>query len=422
MKRFILSMVMVPCVIFFLLNANRFEIKKFLPFSKTISESPLASSEDDNYNIVDAVQAGETMEAIFKKYELKISELSHVIEASRHIHDLSRLRPGSIYSFKLDNQNNIKTVQYTIDDSSILQVQKNDDGFTAKRVKTAYTRNTGSLYITVKNNLISSMPSDHIEYLKLALKLSDIFAWDIDFSNDIMENDRVKIIVEELWLGNAFKGFGEILAAEFYNNGKLYRAYRFEHSGHVDYYDVSGKSLRKTLLRSPLKFKYVSSYFSRSRYHPILRIHRPHLGIDYAAPAGTPVSSAGDGVVAFAGYKGQIGKMVRIKHKGGFETYYGHLSRIPAKIKKGHKVKQGETIGYVGSTGLATGPHLDYRIKLNGRFVDPLKIDLPREESIPQELIADFKEFTYQMDTKFASSGEPFIVSSEEGNILDGKI
>lgn len=423
MKRVILlSIVAIPFLILFLLNIKGLEIKEIFPFSKDLSESPSALSDEDSYNIVAAVLSGETMETIFKKYELSISELNQVIEASRDIYNLSRLRPGSLYSFKLDSLNNIKTVQYAIDDSSILRVQRNDDGFMAEKIRTEYARNTGSLYITVRNNLISSMPSNHFEYLKLALKLSDIFAWDIDFSSDIMENDTVKIIVEELWLGNAFKGFGNILAAEFYNNGKLYSAYRFEHDDHVNYYDANGKSLRKALLRSPLKFKYISSHFSTSRYHPILRIYRPHLGVDYAAPTGTPVSAAGDGVVVFAGYKGQYGKMVRIKHKGGFETDYGHLSRIPTKIKKGVKVSQGEIIGYVGSTGLATGPHLDYRMTLNGKFVNPLKVELPREESIPEELLSDFKEFTRQIDMKFALLSEPFIAASEERNPLDDNI
>jgi murein DD-endopeptidase MepM/ murein hydrolase activator NlpD len=229
--------------------------------------------------------------------------------------------------------------------------------------------------------------------------------------------DRVKIILEELWAGGAFKGFGNILAAEVINNGRPFRAYRFDDGEGSAYFDADGKSLQKTLLRSPLKFRYISSHFSKRRFHPILRKYRPHLGVDYAAPSGTPVSAAGGGTVLFAGYKGQNGKMVRIKHRGGYQTYYGHLSRIPRKIRKGRKVSQGDIIGYVGSTGLSTGPHLDYRMKLNGRFVNPLKVRLPREESVPKALLAQYRQFTGSIDEKFALLGPHMLASSMKNGV-----
>jgi murein DD-endopeptidase MepM/ murein hydrolase activator NlpD len=412
------SMVTVPFVIFLLFNLHAFKHSD----NSAAQNNHSTSSEDNFYDIVDTVRSGDTLEAIFRRHDINIVELNPVLKASRDIYNLSRLKPGNLYSFKLDGYNNIRMMEYVIDDLYVLSVQAKNEGFIAEKREIPYTTKTGTLYVAIKNNLISSMPSDHPEYLKLALKLSDIFAWDIDFSNDIMENDSVKIVVEELWLGNAFKGFGDIFAVEFYNNGKLHRAYRFEYDGHTDYYDSNGKSLRKTLLRSPLRFKYVSSYFNMRRYHPILRVYRPHLGIDYAAPAGTPVSAAGDGRVAYVGYNRQYGRMIRIKHNGGFETYYGHLSRIPAWVRKGVKVSQGEIIGYVGSTGLATGPHLDYRIKLNGRFVNPLKIKLPRQESIPEDMMDKFKDFAGQMNIKLASLRKHFMAFSTKERALNGKI
>ncbi|HDH50186.1 MAG TPA: M23 family metallopeptidase, partial [Nitrospirae bacterium] len=257
-----------------------------------------------------------------------------------------------------------------------------------------------------------SMPGTHNEYLRLALELSDIYAWDIDFLTDIRNGDTVKIMVEELWSGEVFRGFGNILAAEFLNNGQMHYAFRFEHDGYADYYDDNGRSLRKTLLKSPLKFTHISSHFSRKRFHPILRIYRPHLGVDYAAPAGTPVSAAGGGTVLFAGYKGQNGKMVKIRHSGGFETYYGHLSRIPKRVRKGRKISQGDIIGYVGSTGLATGPHLDYRIRQNGKFVNPLKIRLPRGKAVPKSLMAEFKKVISDMETRLTSLTRPLVAST----------
>jgi murein DD-endopeptidase MepM/ murein hydrolase activator NlpD len=320
----------------------------------------------------------------------------------------------------VDERNNIQSMHYGIDSTSFLEVTRSLEGFRAEKVDIEYTKKVGSLFILIKDNLIQSMPNTHREYLKLALKLSDIYAWDIDFSSDIRDGDYVKMIVEELWAGGVFIGYGDILAAEFLNKGTIYKAYRFEYDGRVDYFDKNGKSLRKTLLRSPLRFKYISSYFSKRRFHPILRIYRPHLGVDYAAPVGTPVSAAGDGVVVFAGYKGQYGKMVRIRHRGGLETYYGHLSRIPKRIKKGIKVSQGDIIGYVGSTGLSTGPHLDYRIKLNGRFVNPLKVQLPRGKAIPASMRPEFSQLIKRMDTRLALLRQPFVASSAKEGIHGG--
>jgi murein DD-endopeptidase MepM/ murein hydrolase activator NlpD len=294
-------------------------------------------------------------------------------------------------------------MQYGIDDMSFLSVLRDTGGFSAEKVDVRLEKRTGSFLIKIKGSLMLSMPGSHKEYNRLALQLSDIYAWDIDFSRDIRNGDSVKILVEELWAGEAFKGFGNILAAEFINDGVIHSAYRFENDGYADYYDRNGKSLRKSLLRSPLKFKYISSRFSKRRFHPKLKRYRPHLAVDYAASTGTPVSSAGSGKVIFAGYKGQIGKMVRIRHRGGYETYYGHLSRIPSKIKKGKKVSQGDIIGYVGSTGLATGPHLDYRIKFKGKFVNPLKIRLPRGKSIPEKLMAEFDKAANAFNSRLAS-------------------
>jgi murein DD-endopeptidase MepM/ murein hydrolase activator NlpD len=311
-------------------------------------------------------------------------------------------------------------MQYGIDDMSFLNVVRHSDGYSAEKVTLPVKRRTGSFYFQIKDNLISSMPGNHREYNRLALALSDIYAWDIDFSNDIRNGDSVKLIVEELWVGEAFRGFGEILSAEFINNGKSHYAFRFDYDGYTDYFDENGKSLKKALLRSPLKFKYISSGFSKRRYHPVLRKYRPHLGVDYAAPTGTPVSAAGSGTVMFAGYKGQNGRMIRIKHPGGYETYYGHLSRIPKKVRKGVKVSQGDIVGYVGTTGLSTGPHLDYRIKSKGKFVNPLKVRLPRGKSIPGNMMARFRKVVNVYNAKLASIARPVIASKKDRKSISG--
>ncbi len=366
------------------------------------------------YTIVGIVRPKETMEAIFVKQGLSKKELFEIFQSAKKTYDLSKISVGNIYSFEVDEKNSIQNMQYGIDEESFLKVIRTPEGFSAEKVVIEYRKSIGSFFIEIEDNLIFSMPSSHKEYNRLALELSDIYAWDIDFTSDIRNGDSVKIIVEELWIGEVFKGYGNILAAEFSNSRTVYKAYRFEHDGYVGYYDSKGKSLRKTLLRSPLKFKYISSHFSRGRFHPVLRIYRPHLGVDYAARSGTPVSSAGDGKVLYSGYKGQYGKMVRIKHSGGFETYYGHLSRIPKKIRKGAKVSQGDIIGYVGATGVATGPHLDYRIKINGRFVNPLKVRLPRSRSISTSVMSKFRKTADYMEVRLALLTQPIFAFKEK--------
>jgi murein DD-endopeptidase MepM/ murein hydrolase activator NlpD len=401
MKHFLLSIVTVPILILLALNLK--------PPSPGIQEGAV-KEKSSRYTITDSVQPSESLEAIFNKYDLDRLDLSDIYNSSKKIVDLSRLSIGDTYNLELDKEDNrIIKMQYEIDDTSFLRIVRSPEGFTAEKVSLSVDRRIGSFLIQINDSLLKSMPSTHKEYVRLALKLSDIFAWDIDFSSDVRKGATVKIIVEELWVGEAFKGFGDVLAAEITNNGTVHTAYRFEHDGHVDYFDSNGKSLRKALLKSPLKFKYISSRFSKRRRHPKLRIYRPHLGVDYVAPIGTPVSAAGTGTVVFAGYKGQNGRMVKIRHNNGYDTYYGHLSRIPKKIRKWAKVSQGDVIGYVGSTGLSTGPHLDYRIKHNGKFVDPLKLKLPKGSSISKKMMARFKKFLDAYDSRLASLMQPVI-------------
>ncbi len=408
MKNTLLGVAIIPLAVMLLVNLNTGDRKnKIIENKLTVQDASVRTKTalpDDKYRtIAGIVRPKETLESIFLKHKLDKVELSEIYRSARKQYDLSRIYVGKMYSFEIENKSNtIRKMQYGIDDISFLSVLRDTGGFTAEKVDVELEKKIGSFFIEIKGSLMLSMPGSHKEYNRLALQLSDIYAWDIDLSRDIRKGDSVKILVEELWAGGAFMGFGNILAAEFINDGVIHSAYRFEHDGYADYYDRNGKSLRKSLLRSPLKFKYISSRFSKRRFHPKLKRYRPHLAVDYAASTGTPVSSAGSGKVIFAGYKRQIGKTVRVRHRGGYETYYGHLSRIPSKIKKGRKVSQGDIIGYVGSTGLATGPHLDYRIKSKGKFVDPLKIRLPRGKSVPGKLMAEFDKAANAFNSRLA--------------------
>lgn len=209
---------------------------------------------------------------------------------------------------------------------------------------------------------------------ELAVVLAEIFAWQVDFHRDLQPGDQVKVLFVRQESEGELLGYGPILAATLVNKGKEYRAFRYLHQGKAGYYDELGRPLKRQFLRSPLPYSRVTSGFSLSRRHPILGRRLPHFGVDYAAPEGTPVRATADGVVRFVGWKGGGGKTVEIRHAGGFTTAYLHLSRFASGLAVGRRVSQGEVIGYVGSTGLATGPHLDYRVTQNGRYLNPARI------------------------------------------------
>jgi murein DD-endopeptidase MepM/ murein hydrolase activator NlpD len=381
---------------------------------KIIQEKEQSSPASMEYReIKDNIKKGETLFDIFKRYKLDLGDLFQLKEASADIHRLRDLYPGQPYKIIIDKNNQVNSFTYWIDDDNILTITRNESGFNAEKLQVHYERRFIHIGGLIKDNLISSIGEGE-ENILLALKLSDIFAWDIDFTTDLRKDDIFKIVVEGFYLNGEFKKYGEILSAEFNNNGETYRAYRFEYNGKADYYDADGKSLRKAFLKAPLSFRRISSGFTLRRFHPILKIFRPHLGIDYAASPGTPVSTVGDGIVMFAGYKGQNGNLVIIKHLNGYRTSYGHLSKIKKGVRKGARVDQGQIIGYVGTTGLSTGPHLDFRMKVNNRFVNPLTLKIPRGKTIPKNLMASFKNYRDFMDTRLASITPPTSVLAQK--------
>ena len=220
------------------------------------------------------------------------------------------------------------------------------------------------------------------------MRLSEVFAWQIDFFR-IQRGDRFRVVYEERTVDGTTIGPGDIVAAYFVHRGRTYYAYRFDDGEGSEYFDENGQSLRRELLKAPLRFSRISSRFTNRRFHPVLKRYRPHHGTDYAAPTGTPVLSVGDGTVQFAAYKGYNGNYVKIRHNATYTTGYLHLSRIADGLRPGATVKQGDTIGYVGSTGLSTGPHLDYRFWKNGTAIDPYSVELPPARPVaPQHMTA----------------------------------
>ena len=353
-------------------------------------------------NISSTVRKGETLFDIFKKYGLNITQLFSMKEASASVHKLRELSPGRPYRITVDESSCVTDFKYWINDDAILNITRTDSGFIAKKTEVVYEKRMLRLGSDIQDNLISSI-GDGRDNLMLALQMSDIFAWDIDFTSDLRNGDTFKIVVEGLYLDGQFRKYGDILSAEFVNNGKRFVAYRFEVDGRADYYDEDGNALKKAFLKAPLNFRRISSTFTRGRFHPVLKIYRPHKGIDYAAPSGTPVSAIGDGTIMFTGYRGQYGKLIIVRHPNGYQTYYGHLSRIANGLRKGQHVDQGDTIGAVGSTGLATGPHLHYEVRINSRPVNPLKIVQPKSSSVPKRLMAGFRQLRTEMNSGLAS-------------------
>jgi murein DD-endopeptidase MepM/ murein hydrolase activator NlpD len=339
---------------------------------------------------------------IFKRYGLSIRELLSIREASAGIHRIKMISAGQPYRIRLDGDNNVLFLTYRIDDETFLRITRADLDFRAEKVEIPFERKVGSVGGVIETSLYDSLGNGG-ESAQLAYAVADIFSWDIDFTTDLQPGDSFRVAVEELWLDGRFQRYGNVLAAEFINDGTTYRAFRYEINGNYGYFDDNGNSLRKAFLKAPLNFRRISSGFSRSRLHPILKIRRPHLGVDYVAPAGTPVSALGDGTVRFAAWKGANGRLVVLSHSRGYKTYYGHLSRIARGIRTGARVRQGDVIGYVGATGRATGPHLHFQVAQNGRVLNPHSMKLPRGIGIPNTEMADFRKLRAGMAETLAS-------------------
>ena len=249
---------------------------------------------------------------------------------------------------------------------------------------------------TIKTSLWNCFAENNLD-VGLGLALSDVYAWVIDFYG-LQKGDHFRVIYEEMSVDGRVIGIDRIMAAHFTHSGKVFKAFRFEQNGKGEFFDEQGQSLQRSFLKAPLKFSRISSRFTRSRMHPILRISRPHYGVDYAAPKGTPVVALGSGRVTEAGYKGGYGRFVAIRHNSVYTTTYAHLAGYAKGIRAGVNVSQGQVIGYVGSSGLSTGPHLDFRVYKNGQPTDPLRIESPPEKPVEPVNLVKFREVVTRME------------------------
>ena len=317
-------------------------------------------------------------------------EINELIRQCRDVYPLTKISVGQPYNLSL-NAGNFKRFVYEIDSSDQLTICRNENGFSISREPISYTVEQAAVNGTIESSLFQAVV-DIGESEGLAIQLADIFAWDIDFFQDIRVGDSFEVVVEKRYREGLPSGNGRILAASFTVQDQTYRAFYYQDGDQTPgYYDENGRSVRKAFLKAPLSFSRISSGFSMSRRHPVTNRVKAHPAIDYAAPTGTPIKTVGDGTVIFAAYKGYNGNCVKVRHPNGWITMYNHLSRFGKNIRAGRKVQQGQTIGYVGSTGLSTGPHLDFRMYRDGKPVNPLTVKSPPAVPISAVNMADFK-------------------------------
>jgi murein DD-endopeptidase MepM/ murein hydrolase activator NlpD len=335
------------------------------------------------------VRRNDTLDSIFRRLELSIQDLATVRSLPGIRQSLDFLKPGDVV--KLTSLNGeLTSLTRRISDTDTLTVRRDPGGeFAANIVKNSLEVRVAPLHGRITSSLFKTV-DDLGASDQVALQLAEVFRYDIDFAQELQPGDTFTMVLEKVWRDGRFLRDGEILAAEFVNNGHVYRAVRYTlPDGRHEYYTPEGKSIRKAFLLAPVQFSRISSGFGL-RWHPVLNRMRAHRGIDYAAPVGTPVRAAGEGRVAFRGTQGGYGNVVMVSHPGGVETVYGHLSHFAPSLFVGKRVQQGELVGYVGMTGLATGPHLHYEYRVGGVHRNPASIKTLPAEPISPALRADF--------------------------------
>ena len=332
------------------------------------------------------VKEGETLGGIMNRLGATRAQITGITLMPRSEFDVRTIRPGkTYYALYQTDTAGVEMLQYYIYLPSIREavVLHLTDSMHVERYEKEVTHMNRAAEVVIESSLWNAMAGNGLP-TELALELSDIYAWTIDFFG-LQKGDSIRVYYDEQYVDTTRIGIGRIYAAQFYHARKWQEAYWFEEGKIGNYFDEEGNSLRKTFLKAPLNYKRISSSFTYARKHPIHKVVRPHTGVDYAAPMGTPVVSIGDGVVTMKEYKGGGGHTVKIKHNSTYTTAYLHLSKYAKGLAVGKHVKQGEVIGYVGSSGSSTGPHLDFRVWKNGSPIDPLKMQSPPAEPIPAQ-------------------------------------
>lgn len=359
------------------------------------------------------VRRNDTLERIFRQLQINVQDLAAIREFPEVRRALDMLKPGDPLTFSHDDKGDLQSLSRQVDNTTRLSITRDAEGFKAQLIETPLDARVTAVRGTVNNSLFESAQRAGLSAKLIMSMANDIFGWDIDFALDIREGDRFNVVYEKLYRNGTYLSDGKILAAEFINDGKPYRAVRFESADGVisNYFTPEGRSMHKQFLRAPLDFTRISSGFSLARFHPILNKVRAHKGVDYAAATGTPIKAAGDGKVIFQGWQTGYGNVVIIDHGSGITTLYGHLSRFNKQLRKGMKVNQGDLVGFVGMTGAATGPHLHYEYRINGVHKDPRTVPLPKAGPIPAKYMAEFQGLAGPLLTQLDRTSQQRVVA-----------
>ena len=375
----------------------------------------------DNYRTEEGeIEQGETLGKILARYGVSATTVDKLDKAAKDVFPLRQIRAGRPFTaFIAADSTGNGPLDYFVYEKDVIEyvvfgfkgdsisITKGEKDVTIKRQRRS---------AVIESSLWGAIMRDSLPY-SLAAELEDIYQWTVDFFG-IQKGDHFTVIYDEKLIDTTHVGIGRIWGAKFNHAGKDVYAIPFRQNDKIQYWEFNGASLRKQLLKAPLKFSRISSRFSRSRLHPVHRVYRPHLGVDYAAPTGTPVHAVADGVVTFKGWGGGGGNTLKIKHAGNLVTGYLHLSKFAKGISQGSRVSQGQVIGYVGSTGTSTGPHLDYRIWKNGTNIDPLKVPQEPAEPIKEENTKAFEHIRDRIVAELNGEATPEMIVTQLDSIV----
>lgn len=340
------------------------------------------------------IRAGQTLSGVLAARGIRASTISQLLDAGEHAYRLQRLRPGDRVQIRTDEEGALAELILRPDAEHTYRFSRAQAGFASRLHTIALTARTRQAHGTITSTLYAAARASGLSHAVVSA-LAGVFAWDMDLSRDLRRGDRFSVVYEELYLDGRKVRDGHVLAAELISRGRRLRAVRYrDPEERVGYFTPEGHSVQKAFLRSPVEFSRISSRFSLARRHPVLHRVRAHRGVDYAASPGTPVHATADGTVRLAGSKGGYGRTVVLTHGGQRRTLYAHLSRFAKGLTRGSRVAQGQVIGYVGSSGLATGPHLHYEFQVNGVHRDPVTVALPQGNSVPARWRKHFEQHT----------------------------
>lgn len=369
---------------------------------------------EQNFWYKDFVRRDDTLQSILSRLNIRNRDAHEFIRNDQTASEIAKaLIPGKQIEAETDIDGNLVKFEYQLNADQYLTIHKTTDGYEAEKQLRQLEMRPILKSAKINSSLFSATDDANIPD-NIAMQLADIFESEIDFHSDLRRGDHFNVIYEGSYHQGELIKTGDVLAAEFVNDGKVFRAIGYRDGDKkMQYYTPEGKSLHKSFLRSPLEFTRVSSGFSAARFHPVLQRVRAHKGVDMAAPTGTRVKASGDAVVDFVGQKGGYGNVIVLKHNNGVSTVYGHLSRFATGLRRGAKIAQGEIIGFVGMTGVATGPHLHYEFLMNGQHRDPMKVALPKSNTIDARNKTEFANISNQLTAQLRLLGTSNIAALE---------